>query len=119
MQANGCDHSQFILGITSYVGERIPTIGEASLFSICECLNANDRHAQLLRREDFVQTIRALRVTIGADTQKDGFLLRLLDLFADLAATVFTGSPADFAKLIADETEKWAKVIRAANIKAE
>jgi tripartite-type tricarboxylate transporter receptor subunit TctC len=29
------------------------------------------------------------------------------------------GTPADFAKLIADETEKWAKVINAANIKAE
>jgi hypothetical protein len=27
--------------------------------------------------------------------------------------------PYDFGKLIADETEKWAKVIRAANIKAE
>jgi tripartite-type tricarboxylate transporter receptor subunit TctC len=39
--------------------------------------------------------------------------------FADLGATVFPGSPADFGKLIADETEKWAKVIRAANIKAE
>jgi len=30
-----------------------------------------------------------------------------------------TGSPTDFGKLIADETEKWGKVIRAANIKAE
>ena len=29
------------------------------------------------------------------------------------------GTPADFAKLVADETEKWAKVVRAANIKAE
>jgi hypothetical protein len=28
-------------------------------------------------------------------------------------------SPADFGRLIADETEKWGKVIRAANIKAE
>jgi hypothetical protein len=28
-------------------------------------------------------------------------------------------SPADFGKLIADETEKWGKVVRAANIKAE
>jgi hypothetical protein len=28
-------------------------------------------------------------------------------------------SPADFGKLIAGETEKWAKVIRAANIKPE
>jgi hypothetical protein len=26
------------------------------------------------------------------------------------------GTPADFGKLIADETEKWAKVIRSANI---
>jgi tripartite-type tricarboxylate transporter receptor subunit TctC len=38
---------------------------------------------------------------------------------ADLGATALEGSPADFGKLIADETEKWAKVIRAANIKAE
>jgi hypothetical protein len=29
------------------------------------------------------------------------------------------GSPAEFGRFIADETEKWAKVIRAANIKAE
>jgi hypothetical protein len=32
---------------------------------------------------------------------------------------VMMGSPADFAKLIADETEKWGKVIRATNIKAD
>ena len=38
---------------------------------------------------------------------------------ADLGGTVLAGSPGDFGKLIADETEKWAKVIRAANIKAE
>jgi hypothetical protein len=38
---------------------------------------------------------------------------------ADLAATVLFGSPADFGKLIAEETEKWGKVIRAANIKPE
>jgi tripartite-type tricarboxylate transporter receptor subunit TctC len=31
----------------------------------------------------------------------------------------FSGSPADFGKLIADETEKWGKVIQAANIKVE
>ena len=39
--------------------------------------------------------------------------------FADLGSTVLPGSPSDFGKLIADETDKWAKVIRAANIKAE
>ena len=38
---------------------------------------------------------------------------------AELGGTVSAGSPADFAKLIADETEKWGKVIRAGNIKAE
>ena len=39
--------------------------------------------------------------------------------FADLGATVLPGSPADFRKLIAEETEKWGKVIWAANIKAD
>ena len=37
----------------------------------------------------------------------------------DLGGTLLAGSPADFGKLITDDTEKWAKVIRAANIKAE
>jgi len=37
----------------------------------------------------------------------------------DLGGIILGGSPADFRKLIADETEKWGKVIRAANIKAE
>jgi len=38
---------------------------------------------------------------------------------ADLDGTVLVGSPADFGKLIAEETEKWGRVIRAANIKVE
>jgi tripartite-type tricarboxylate transporter receptor subunit TctC len=37
---------------------------------------------------------------------------------ADLGM-VLPGSPTDFGKLIADETEKWGKVIRAANIKPD
>jgi tripartite-type tricarboxylate transporter receptor subunit TctC len=37
----------------------------------------------------------------------------------DLGGIVLAGSPADFGKLIADETEKWAKVIKFAAIKAE
>src|SRR5262245_54354645 len=38
---------------------------------------------------------------------------------ADLGSPALAGSPADFGKLIADETEKWGKVIRALNIKAD
>ena len=37
--------------------------------------------------------------------------------FAELGATVFVGSPADFGRFIADETEKWAKVVKFAGIK--
>jgi tripartite-type tricarboxylate transporter receptor subunit TctC len=38
---------------------------------------------------------------------------------ADLGGTVLAGSPADFGKYIADETEKWAKVIKSVGIKWE
>ena len=44
---------------------------------------------------------------------------RLKARFAELGGMVLPGSPDDFGKLIRDETEKWAKVIRAANIKVE
>jgi tripartite-type tricarboxylate transporter receptor subunit TctC len=39
--------------------------------------------------------------------------------FADLGGTTLALTPAGFGKLLADETEKWAKVIRAANIRPE
>ena len=38
---------------------------------------------------------------------------------ADMGSTPFPGSAADFAKFIAEDTEKWGKVIRSANIKPE
>jgi tripartite-type tricarboxylate transporter receptor subunit TctC len=38
---------------------------------------------------------------------------------AEWGATALTGSPAEFGRFVAEETEKWGKVIRAANIKAE
>jgi tripartite-type tricarboxylate transporter receptor subunit TctC len=44
---------------------------------------------------------------------------RIKARFADLGGVVLPGSPDDFGKLIRDETEKWAKVIRAAKIKVE
>jgi tripartite-type tricarboxylate transporter receptor subunit TctC len=39
--------------------------------------------------------------------------------FADLGGTVLPGSPAVFGKLIADETEKWGKVVKFAGLKAD
>ena len=44
---------------------------------------------------------------------------RIKDRLADQGGIVVPGSPADFGKLIADETEKWAKVINFAGLKAE
>jgi tripartite-type tricarboxylate transporter receptor subunit TctC len=38
---------------------------------------------------------------------------------ADLGGTIIPGSPSQFAKLIVDETEKWAKVVKFAGIKAD
>jgi tripartite-type tricarboxylate transporter receptor subunit TctC len=38
---------------------------------------------------------------------------------ADLGSVPLSLSPADFGKLIADETEKWGKVVKFANIKPE
>ncbi len=38
---------------------------------------------------------------------------------ADLGSEIFTGSPANFAKIIVEETEKWAKVVKFAGLKAD
>jgi tripartite-type tricarboxylate transporter receptor subunit TctC len=38
---------------------------------------------------------------------------------ADMGAMVFAGSPANFGKFIAEETEKWAKVVKFAGLKPE
>jgi tripartite-type tricarboxylate transporter receptor subunit TctC len=39
--------------------------------------------------------------------------------FADMGATVFASSPAEFGRLIAEETQKWAKVVKFAGIKPD
>ena len=44
---------------------------------------------------------------------------RIKARFAELSGVVLGGTPADFGKLISQETEKWGKVVRAANIKPE
>jgi tripartite-type tricarboxylate transporter receptor subunit TctC len=62
-----------------------------------------------------IDIIERLNKEINMALADAGFRARL----ADLGNEVLAGSPADFGRLIADETEKWAKVIRAANIKPE
>jgi tripartite-type tricarboxylate transporter receptor subunit TctC len=44
---------------------------------------------------------------------------RIKERFADLGLIAMPMTPAEFGKLIADETEKWGRVVRAANIKPE
>jgi tripartite-type tricarboxylate transporter receptor subunit TctC len=62
-----------------------------------------------------VRIIDRLNKEINAALDDPKFKARL----ADLGGTVLPGSPADFGKLIAEETEKWAKVIKFAGIKAD
>jgi tripartite-type tricarboxylate transporter receptor subunit TctC len=62
-----------------------------------------------------VEIIQTLNREINAGLADPKMKARL----ADLGGTLLPGSPADFGKFIADETEKWGKVVRAANIKAE
>jgi tripartite-type tricarboxylate transporter receptor subunit TctC len=61
------------------------------------------------------EIIDKLNKEINAAVADPKFRARL----ADLGSTPFASSPADLRKLIADETEKWGKVIRSANIKVE
>jgi tripartite-type tricarboxylate transporter receptor subunit TctC len=62
-----------------------------------------------------VETIEKLNSVINAGLADPKLKARL----ADLGGTPLLGSPADFRKLIADETEKWGKVVRSAGIKVE
>jgi tripartite-type tricarboxylate transporter receptor subunit TctC len=62
-----------------------------------------------------VAIIDRLNREINAALDDPKLKTRLLEL----GGTLLPSSPADFGKLIADETEKWGKVIRALNIKAD
>jgi tripartite-type tricarboxylate transporter receptor subunit TctC len=64
-------------------------------------------------------TPAAIVETLNRETNAGLADLKIRGRLDDMGGMVLTGSPADFGKLIADETEKWGKVIRAANIKAE
>ena len=60
-----------------------------------------------------VEIVNRLNAEINAGLADPKIKARL----ANLGSAPFRGSPAEFSKFIADETEKWGKVIRAAGIK--
>jgi tripartite-type tricarboxylate transporter receptor subunit TctC len=64
-------------------------------------------------RETPVEIVDKLNKEINAGLADSKLKARL----ADLGSVVFAGSPSGFGKHIAEETEKWSKVIRAAHIK--
>ena len=68
--------------------------------------------------EKWAKVIRAANIKAGeinAGLADSKIKARLLDL----GGAGLAGSPADFGKLIADETEKWGKVIKFAGIKPD
>ena len=60
------------------------------------------------------EIVEKLNKEINAGLADPKMKVRLADL-----GVALPGSPAEFGKLIADETEKWAKVIKSAGIKPE
>jgi tripartite-type tricarboxylate transporter receptor subunit TctC len=96
--------------VRSEVLPEVPTVGEfvqgyegTNWFGICAPKGTSVQIVETLHRE----------VNAGlADAA-------LKSRFADLGDKVFPSSTADFSELIKIDTEKWGKVIRAANIKSE
>jgi tripartite-type tricarboxylate transporter receptor subunit TctC len=85
------------------IGEFVPGYEAAGWFGICA------------PKKTPVEIIDRLNQEINAGLAD----AKLKARFADLGSAVFAGSPADFAKHIADETEKWGKVVHTANLRAD
>src|SRR6516162_7664534 len=88
----------------------IPTVGEFVPDYV-----ASQWFAMGLRKNTLAEIIGRLNKEVDAVLTDAKIQARL----ADLGWTFFRGSPAELGIFIVEETEKWGKVIRAANIKAE
>jgi tripartite-type tricarboxylate transporter receptor subunit TctC len=95
-------HSQALPDLPT-VGDFVPGYEASGWFGLCAPKGTPDAIINKLNNE-----INASLADPKLQTQ-----------FADLGSAVFIGSRADFAKHIAEETEKWGKVIRTAGIKAD
>ena len=85
------------------IGESVPGYEASSLYGVAAPRNTPAEIVDKLNRE------------INAALTDPAMKTRL----ADLGGIALAGSAAEFGKLIAEESEKWAKVIRAGNIKAQ
>ena len=85
------------------VGEFVPGYEASALFGIGAPMNTPAEIVEKLNKE------------INAGLVDPQLKARL----AELGGTVITGSPVDFAKLIADETEKWGKVVKFSGAKPD
>jgi tripartite-type tricarboxylate transporter receptor subunit TctC len=77
--------------------------------------DASQWFAAGMRKTTSVEIVDTLNKAINAALAEPTMKARL----TDLGATAFLASPDELAKFLVDETEKWAKVINAAGIKAE
>jgi tripartite-type tricarboxylate transporter receptor subunit TctC len=85
------------------VGETVPGFEASSFYGIGAPKNTPSEVVERLNRE------------INAGLADPKIKTRL----ADLGATAFVGSPTDFGRHVAEETQKWAKVVKFAGIKPE
>jgi tripartite-type tricarboxylate transporter receptor subunit TctC len=97
-------------GTRSPVLPDVPTVGE-----FIPGFEASGRSGLSALRNTPVEIIDRLNQQINAELADPKIKTRL----ADFGAAPMPMTPADFGKLIAEETEKWAKVIRTANIRLE
>jgi tripartite-type tricarboxylate transporter receptor subunit TctC len=88
----------------------IPTVGE-----VLPGYEARGWYGIVVPRATPVKIVEKLNQEINAALADPTMKTRL----TDLGCAVFAGSPADFGKFITDETEKWAKVVKFAGIKAD
>jgi tripartite-type tricarboxylate transporter receptor subunit TctC len=88
----------------------VPTVGD-----FLPGYEASDWYGICAPKGTSAEIIGRLNTEINAGLADPKLKARL----ADLGGTPLPGSPAAFGKLIADETEKWGKVVRAAHMKPE
>jgi tripartite-type tricarboxylate transporter receptor subunit TctC len=88
----------------------VPTVGE-----FVPGFEASQWFAVGLRKSTQAEIVDRLNKEINAILADPDMRARL----ADLGTTVFPGSSADFGKFIAEETEKWAKVVKISGAKAD